>query len=97
MNQTISNRFTSFFGQWVDLGNTQTSSRTIYFVAADTSQITDVFNYNVSSDGFLGTFEGFFQSSNSLGLLPNGVSSGDVFAAGTTALISEPFLSETVV
>jgi hypothetical protein len=91
------NNQVSFSGNWLDLGQTQASSRTIYFVAANNaSQVTDLFSYNLSSSGNVGTISGFFQSLSTPFALPGAVAQGDIYQAGTTAEFSAPFLGGTI-
>jgi hypothetical protein len=90
------NNQVSFSGNWLDLGQTPAYSRTIYFVGANSSQVTDLFNYNLSSNGSIGTISGFFQSLSTPIALPGGVALGDIYQAGTTAEFSAPFLGGTI-
>jgi hypothetical protein len=72
----------TFSGSWVDEGRSGSGSRTLYLVEAGApTLISDIFQYDWSTDGFFGTISGSFQSdiANNLGQLPTGVSPGDVF------------------
>lgn len=91
-----SNDPVTFSGSWLDLGASIPVSRNIYFTAGNTSQISDIFSYLVSTDGTFGTISGTFQSASNLGLLPNGVSPSDVFESGTSVPFSSAFLTAAV-
>ncbi len=71
-----------FHGTWIDLGQSGSGSRRIYLVeAGNPAQISDIFSYQWSTDGVIGTIDGKFESdfNNNLGILPTGVDSKDVF------------------
>ena len=86
----------TFFGRWFDLGSSGTGSRTIYLVeAGNPTKISDIFDYQWSTDGTLGTISGTFQSdlNDNLGFLQTGVNSGDVFVEnGQAVSFRLPFL-----
>lgn len=72
----------TFSGQWIDLGLSGAGSRTVYLVeAGNPNQISDIFQYSWSTDGFFGTITGSFVSDfeNNLGFLPEIVNPNDVF------------------
>ncbi len=90
----------SFTGSWIDLGLSGAGSRTIYFlIPGSTDEISDIFSYDWSTDGLLGTIIGSFTSDfgGSLGLLPAGTDPGDVFVADGSAVgFGLAFLSGSV-
>ncbi len=91
----------TFFGQWIDLGQSGSGSRTIYLVeASHPTEISDIFQYSWSTDGAIGTIQGSFQSdfNNNLGTLPGGVNLNDVFVEnGQPVLFTLPFLGGALI
>lgn len=72
----------TFFGRWIDLGQSGAGSRTIYLVEAGApTLISDIFTYDWSTDGFFATIHAVFESdiTGNLGALPSGVNPGDVY------------------
>lgn len=88
----------TFVGTWIDHGGSGSGSRTVYFVeAANPQQISDIFSFNWSTDGFFGAISGSFQSdvNNNLGQLPAGTT--DIFVEnGQPFLFNLAFLSGSV-
>jgi hypothetical protein len=91
-----SNNPVLFSGTWINNNSATPLSRTIYFTAGNTSQISDIFSYTVSNSNNNGTISGSFQSASNLGFLPNGVSQSDVFQSGTSVPFSSNFLTASV-
>ena len=89
-----------FSGTWRDNGASGTGSRILYLVEAATPLvISDILNYNWTTDGTFATIVGTFVSdvANNLGFLPAGVSPNDVFVEnGSAALFSLPFLTGVI-
>jgi hypothetical protein len=72
----------AFSGTWIDEGAAGSGSRTLYLVETGApTLISDIFQYDWSTDGLFATIAGSFQSavSGNLGQLPAGVDPGDVF------------------
>lgn len=78
----------NFTGQWIDLGQAQAFSRTVYWVDADPGLniISEILQWTITPSGpsGLATISGFFQAEG-LGMLPPGVNPSDIIFEYTDA------------
>ena len=91
----------TFNGTWIDLGQTPTLTRTVYFVEPGTLDlVSDILQYQLSSSGSFGHIVGSFTSDGdpgSLGTVPAGTDPNNIWLEGSgDFLFSAPFMSGIV-